>query len=858
MTEKNLIRIPEYCLVLLIGPSGCGKSTFAARHFQPTEVISSDRCRGIVSDDENDLEATHDAFALLHYTAETRLRRRRLTVIDATNVRSEDRSELIKLAKSYHALVVAFVFDMPEELCHARNAERPDRNFGPHVVRNHIRSLRRGQKRMERDGVRFIYRFKTPEEVDAVEIARDKLWVDKREESGPFDIIGDIHGCADELEQLLEKLGYRVSLEEAEGGRRYAVEPPEGRRAIFLGDLVDRGPRVPDVLRIVKSMVEAGSAHCILGNHENKLGRALRGRNVKLTHGLAETMEQLEAESEDFRKEMLRFIDGLISHFVLDEGRLVVAHAGLREEMQNRSSGKVRSFAMYGETTGETDEFGLPVRYDWAADYRGKARVVYGHTPVPEAEWVNNTLCIDTGCVFGGKLTALRYPEMELVEVPAARVYMEPTRPLFPDASAQSDPNAAPDALLDLADVTGKRIVSTRLRRAVTFREDQSAAALEVMSRFAIDPRWLIYLPPTMSPSETSSRDGFLEHPEEALRYFQAQQVESVVAQEKHMGSRGIVIVARDETVALRRFGIESKALGTVYSRTGRPFFDDPVMLESILARISDAAEVCGLWDALETDWLCLDAEIMPWSVKAKSLLEHQYAAVGASANAGLSASLDAVRQATARGLDLGELQDKIATRLDNTQAYRKAYGHYVWPVAKLEDLRIAPFHLLASEGAVHDDKPHRWHMEQLRLLCEADAGLLFQTDHRFIDLSNEAQVQSACDWWSEMTEKGGEGMVVKPAEFVARGPRGYVQPAVKCRGREYLRIIYGPDYDQPEHLTRLRRRGLGRKRSLALQEFALGIEALERFVKREPLRRVHECVFGVLAMESEPVDPRL
>ena len=248
----------------------------------------------------------------------------------------------------------------------------------------------------------------------------------------------------------------------------------------------------------------------------------------------------------------------------------------------------------------------------------------------------------------------------------------------------------------------------------------------------------------------------------------------------------------------------------------------------------------------------------MPWSVKAQSLIEHQYGAVGAAANAGLQAALEAVQHGVDRGLDLEPLREKMTSRLANAEAYREAYGHYVWPVEKLEDLRIAPFHLLGSEGAVHDDKSHRWHMEQLRLLCGEDTELLFQTDHRFIDLSDDDQVQAACDWWLEMTSKGGEGMVVKPMDFVARGPRGYVQPAVKCRGREYLRIIYGPDYDRPEHLTRLRRRGLGRKRSLALQEFALGIEALERFATRQPLRRVHECVFGVLAMESEPVDPRL
>jgi protein phosphatase len=132
------------------------------------------------------------------------------------------------------------------------------------------------------------------------------------------------------------------------------------------------------------------------------------------------------------------------------------------------------------------------------------------------------------------------------------------------------------------------------------------------------------------------------------------------------------------------------------------------------------------------------------------------------------------------------------------------------------------------------------------------------KTEARVVDVTDEGSQAGATDWWASLTAGGGEGMVVKPFDFIARGSRGLAQPAVKCRGPEYLRIIYGPEYDEPEHLERLRSRTLGRKRSLALAEFALGIEALERFNRREPLRRVHECVFGVLAMESEAVDPRL
>src|SRR5438445_763722 len=230
------------------------------------------------------------------------------------------------------------------------------------------------------------------------------------------------------------------------------------------------------------SMVKSGAALCVPGNHDMKLVRKLRGKDVQITHGLADSLEQLEGQPPEFKEQVVSFLDDLVSHYVLDDGKLVVAHAGMKEEMQGRGSGKVRDFALYGETTGETDEFGLPVRHNWAAEYRGSATVVYGHTPVPEPEWLNRTVNIDTGCVFGGKLTALRHPEKEFVSVPAARTYCEPARPFL--AAAQEGPKLTAqqidDEVLDAEDVLGKRIVSTRLRGSVPIREANAKAALDV------------------------------------------------------------------------------------------------------------------------------------------------------------------------------------------------------------------------------------------------------------------------------------------------------------------------------------------------------------------------------------------
>jgi protein phosphatase len=598
------------------------------------------------------------------------------------------------------------------------------------------------------------------------------------------------------------------------------------------------------------------------GNHETKLLRKLQGRDVRITHGLAESLAQLERRPPGFSERVAAFIDGLVSHYVLDGGRLVVAHAGLPENMQGRGSGKVRDFALYGDTTGETDEYGLPVRYPWAQAYRGKAMVVYGHTPVPEPEWLNRTICIDTGCVFGGRLTALRYPEKELVSVPAAATYYQPARPFLPEAApapaAALSAQQQHDDLLDLADVLGKRTVQTRLMSLVTVREENATTALEVMSRFAANPKWLIYLPPTMSPAETSQRPDRLEHPSEAFEYYRGQGVPRVVCQEKHMGSRAVIVVCRSEEVARRRFGVAGEGIGICYTRTGRRFFHDPAVEAALLDRLRGACEAAQLFSELDTDWLCLDAEVMPWSAKAQDLLRSQYAAVGAAGAVALAEARSTLAAASSAGRDVAALAAAVDLRADALARYTDAYRRYCWEVASVDDLRVAPFHVLASEGHVHVDRDHLWHMGLCRRLAEVAAPLLHPTRLEVVDVTDPASQERGAAWWEALTAAGGEGMVVKPLDFLAKGSRGVVQPALKCRGPEYLRIIYGPEYLLPANLERLRARSLGPKRSLARRELALGVEALERFVRREPLRRVHECVFAVLALESEPADPRL
>jgi protein phosphatase len=420
--------------------------------------------------------------------------------------------------------------------------------------------------------------------------------------------------------------------------------------------------------------------------------------------------------------------------------------------------------------------------------------------------------------------------------------------------------------------VLGTKYIRTRLRHTVKFNEENAAAALEIMSRFGADPHWLIYLPPTMSPCETAALPAYLEHPAEAFDYYRKRGVGKAVCEQKHMGSRAVLVLCTGADVAERRFGVSDGSFGIVYTRTGRRFFDDASVETNILSRLRDVLTASRFWEDFSTDWVCLDAELMPWSAKAQKLLAEQYAPASRAGRNGLALVMEAIRQATEtlerspdgaktrseHGTDLYELPKRYEQRAEALSLYTDAYRRYCWEVNGLDDYRVAPFHILATEGKVWNEENHIHHMETISKYMTGADAIFMATDHILVDLTDEAAAANSVKWWEELTAAGGEGMVVKPYDFIAREGAELLQPAVKCRGREYLRIIYGPEYTLSGNLERLKKRSLGRKRNLALDEFALGMESLERFVKGEPLYRVHACAFGVLALESEPVDPRL
>jgi protein phosphatase len=417
---ETIVRVPPGALVALIGPAASGKSTWAKRHFEPTQIVSADACRGMIADDENDQEATRDAFRLFHRIIGERLKRGLPTVADSNALIASARGELLRDAGIYNRPVIAVVFAMPFETQQAWSANRP-RRIPPAIIGEHRQMLQQTLHVLCDEGFNQIVILRSPEEIDKLSVRVGAFAPEN--DQGPFDIIGDVHGCYGELCALLEQLGY---IRQGEG---YAH--PQRRRAVFVGDLADRGASNVPTLRTVTSMVEMGSALTVIGNHDGKLMRWLMGRPVRAGRGLMATIAEIEAIPEPmqsaFRERVLTMLRAAPGYLLLDNERLVVTHAGIRDEMIGRWDRHISTFCMYGDVASVTAE-GMPVRRDWASEREPEATgplIVYGHQVVKDPAFVHNTMDIDTGCCFGGRLTALRYPERELVSVPALRVYAE-------------------------------------------------------------------------------------------------------------------------------------------------------------------------------------------------------------------------------------------------------------------------------------------------------------------------------------------------------------------------------------------------------------------------------------------------
>ncbi|MBL0018767.1 MAG: polynucleotide kinase-phosphatase [Bacteroidetes bacterium] len=847
------IKIPDFALVLLVGPSGSGKSHFAANHFPTNQIISQQQFQLMLADDGQDPVLHDEVIKLMHQTIELRLKYKKTCVIDAELLSQESRKELRRLSRKYHAKAVSIIFRVSAQVCLDRNAQRSDGDPGSQLVKNQFGRMDRIAKDLEEEGFKSQY---TVTESDETSVRRTRMRSDFRDQTGDFDIIGDVHGCFDELVLLLEELGYAVSsvASRLEEGPNFKVTAPKNRRIVFVGDLCDRGPDSPRVLRLVMDLVNAGLAFCVPGNHDDKLLRMLNGNKVQLRHGLEKTMAQLEGADPRFLEEIKQFIGGLSSHIELDGGALVVAHAGLKESMHGRSSGEVHAFCLYGETTGETDEFGLPVRHNWAGEYEGKALVVYGHTPIPEPIWQKNTVNIDTGCVFGGMLTALRYPTREIVSVKPKEMHSQPLRPLHWNNQFTAVQKIDPSISMDL--VGPRALVSTRHGYHLTLQPQQVATVLQMMALEVVRREWLIYLPAPVSAPTSSQLPGTLEHPAQAFDYYRKKNLVQLATWAIPVGTSVVVVLCRNEAAAKKRFMVENDGLGSIHTRTGRPYFSNLEAERQLLQKLAKGLELMEVWDQLKTDWICLEAIASPLSDFAPDFAQLVYGPVSETANKALPIALDAVTRAQSRGVELSE----TASWLQNQQAAVEAFDSVRTKVEEPRSgkLTLHLTRLVATEGQVHLEKPALVMQELLRIVASAAPNWMVAVERRWIELDSEADLREVTAWWESLSGQSVTGIAVEPSTLVNEKGTELMQPMIKVRTREYLRLIYGPAYDVPESLVVWRDRNLRLQRETAVRQYSLGVEAISRFVERQSWEQVYQCIFARLGLEIMGIDIRL
>lgn len=865
--KQRTILFPHAGIIVLVGPSNSGKTTLLRRLVDEgtllqTEIVSSDDFRSMLGDTDfmdwknrpreeadiifNDYQLLSSlAFEAMNLVIAMRCRLGKLTVVDATHLQEEYRKQYLDLADKYNVPCMAWVLDVPEETLLERDVQR-EHPRGRQRVKQQYGQFKRSLRSVKDEGFASTYFLKNTESV-LFERKQNPLWV---EIDKGLDIIGDIHGCYEEMIELLERLEYK---EDEKGLYKH----PEGRQLISVGDVLSRGPESLKTMRFWKKHVDAGIARMIDSNHGWKIARYLDGRKVTLSHGDENIAAELEAfaleagdeEAKGLRDELKQFLLSAPSHLLFGRNgvrRVVVTHAGIRDEYIGKQSKRIQDFCRYGDTDG-MDGKGAPVRKEWYVEHESGEIIVWGHDPRPFPTVVKNTVNIDQGAVFGGSLTAYRYPEGKFVSVKAKRDYAgDPDSPLIRwERGRFSPPN--------LRKFVEGYSVQTDLYGEITLRGEFVKAAIDTVSHFTVPLEELVYIPPTMSPPPSVSIDeNYLEHPREAFAYFRAQGVKTMIAEKKHMGSRAILLLFRDEEAALSYVGRPS--LGTIYTRTGRAFFDRDTESE-VLRRLNADLVRANYFAKNNTDLLLLDAEIVPWNLKARELISSQYAHVAEAALLDREHLLEKLREAERSGRDVTSWIQEMEEKLQNAHLFKEAFQKYCWDVSGLEGIKIAPFHTLAHSGQTFFEHSHLWHMEHNRELAEL-SPLFMETEYRTV--CNQADEEQIIRWWEEMTEDGHEGIVIKPETFITRNGDKLVQPALKVRGRKYLHIIYGIDYLQPDNLVRLKQRKTSKKERNALMECALSRESVERFIRKEPIERVHECVLAALSLESDPVDPRL
>lgn len=581
--------LPYAGIVLLVGPSNSGKSTLLKNLVEKeqllsSEVVSSDDFRVLVSDIEfidwkqrsnDEADSLYDqyqkisgeAFSLMDSLIETRCRLNKLTIVDATHLHPDDRKRYITIAKNNHVPIVAIILDVEQNILLERDEFR-DNPRGKRRIKQQYQVFKREKRFIKKEGYHATYFIHNTDEIELKRHSKNPIELDVAK---GIDIIGDVHGCFDEMIQILEKLGYEQNHE------KYFIHP-EGRKFLSLGDVMSRGPKSLETMQFFLRHVNQDLAYMIDSNHGWKIARWLDGRKVTLNHGdelVEEEIKQFqeqygEEQTVELKKELKKFLLNAPSHYVLTKNgvpTLVCTHAGIKDEFIGKQSYDVSDFCRYGDTDG-FDDAGKPIRKDWSIHHKASTLIIWGHDPKPKPLIINNTINIDQGVVFGGELTALRYPEKEFVSVKAKKDYSDADSYPFKELEKKrlNPPNLAKF-------INGYSVLTDDFGE-IQIPKEYAIPSIDTVSHFTVPIEELVYIPPTMSPTPLPSAvDDYLEHPKEVIEYFRSMGVERMVAEKKHMGSRGILMLFNNKESGLKYVGRET--LGVIYTRSGRKFFHD-------------------------------------------------------------------------------------------------------------------------------------------------------------------------------------------------------------------------------------------------------------------------------------------
>jgi len=873
-------------IIILSGTSSSGKSTLASTHFTSSQVLSSDFFRNMVSDThtlktppektENDQDyerfdhmlfqeykkISQDAFDLLKETLKKRAKNNRFTVIDATSLYLDDIQAYTKIAKEHHVPISIVFLNLPYKQLIENDEKREQSRGTTRIKRQHqlLKRLMNQKKLLDKAGIREIFELSSLDDIQfEIETPKNIISI-----GNGIDVLGDGHGLLQTRIDLFKKAGYQL-------GKDGLFRHPEGRKFVYINDETSRGSlpsdqvkygKYPSIAMMVsmKEHVEANLAYAVDSNHNYKIWRWLEGRDVTMAHGDEKVVEEFEAFFAEFgektttslKNELAVFLKSLPSHLLIEDRgfhRAVVTHAGIKDDMIGKFSREIRDFCRFGPTEG-TDETGKPKRLDWTNEHKNGQLIIWGHEPHVHATLERDTINIDTGGFCGHYLSMLRYPEMDIVQEKVTSVFVEEhENPILTQQQKRFDFPVLSKLIngFDLPTDFGTfRAGAKNVQHVIELSSTRMAPFEEVF-----------YVPPTMSPTpKTSSLDDFLEHPQEAFDYYKNQGITHVVCQKKHMGSRAYITLFKNKEVGQRYFNRPS--LGSILSRNNVKFFKKEEE-NIVLTKLNE--DLQPYFEEMKTDVIVLDAEILPWNLKAKGLITRQY---GLTSNAAVHKRKTHLERLISfqkeRKINVSEEIEQSKHLLENAEKFHKAFTYYCWnsDVRKLKGIKIAPFHILAFSHKTNFDENHVWHMVQGIRLAEL-SDLMIQTEHKVLDLQDETAVKELTRWWLEMTAEGHEGMVVKPLNFISYNQHGdIIQPAIKVRGREYLRIIYGMDYLDDENLQIIKKRSASKKMKNALNEFKLSMESIQRFINQESVSRIHECVVAALSYENEKLDPRL